>query len=228
MNNIITIDGPSGSGKSTVSRLLAQRLHYTYLDTGAMYRAVGLAALRKNIELVESEAIKNLFDTIKITLLPGNGDTKVLLNNEDVSLAIRSADMAMVASKISALPSVRKKLTNLQQELGRAGAIVAEGRDMGTVVFPGSRNKFFLSATPQERARRRTEQLKEQGQASQYDDILKQILKRDQDDSSRTLAPLKPADDAVIVDSSTMTIDEVVQFMLNSIKKQGERHGGSR
>jgi len=218
MNKIITIDGPSGSGKSTVSRLLAQRLRYTYLDTGAMYRAVGLAALRGNIELVESEAIKALLDTIKITLLPGEGDTKVLLNDEDVSLAIRSADMAMVASKISALPSVRKKLTNLQQEIGKAGAVVAEGRDMGTVVFPGSKNKFFLSATPQERARRRTEQLKEKGQTSQYDDILKQILKRDQDDSSRALAPLKPADDAVIVDSSTMTIDEVVQFMLNSIK----------
>jgi len=219
MNNIITIDGPSGSGKSTVSRLLARRLRYTYLDTGAMYRAVGLAASRKNIELVESKAIKDLLDAIRITLLPGKDDTKVLLNGEDVSLTIRSADMGMVASKISALPSVRKKLTSLQQEIGLAGRVVAEGRDMGTVVFPDSKNKFFLSATPQERARRRTEQLKEKGEAPAYDEILQQIIKRDQDDSSRTLAPLKPADDAVIVDSSTMTIDEVVQFMLNSIKR---------
>jgi cytidylate kinase len=218
MNNIITIDGPSGSGKSTISRLLAERLHYTYLDTGAMYRAVGLAAIRKNLELVESEALKGLLKTINITLLPGEGDTKVLLNDEDVSLAIRSADMAMVASKVSALPSVRQKLTALQQDVGKAGALVAEGRDMGTVVFPDSKNKFFLSATAQERARRRTEQLKEKGQTALYDDILQQILKRDLDDSSRALAPLMPAADAVIVDSSTMTIDEVVQFMLNSIK----------
>jgi cytidylate kinase len=219
MNDIITIDGPSGSGKSTISRLLAQRLNYTYLDTGAMYRAVGLAAHRNNVEMVESDDIMSLLDTIKITILPGEGDTTVLLNDEDVSLAIRSPDMAMAASKISALPSVRKKLTDLQQDIGKVGAVVAEGRDMGTVVFPGSKNKFFLGATAQERARRRTEQLKEKGQTAQYDDILKQILKRDHDDSSRALAPLKPADDAVIVDSSTMTIDEVVQFMINYIKR---------
>ncbi len=218
MIDIITIDGPSGSGKSTISRLLAQRLNYTYLDTGAMYRAVGLEAHQKGIEMVESEAIKGMLDTIQITLLPAEGDTRVLLNGEDVSVAIRSADMAMVASKISALPSVRKKLTDLQREQGQAGTIVAEGRDMGTVVFPGSKNKFFLSATAQERARRRTEQLKEKGQIVPYDDILKQIKQRDQDDSSRTLAPLVPADDAIIVDSSTMTIDEVVQFMLKSIQ----------
>ena len=218
MIDIITIDGPSGSGKSTISRLLAQRLNYTYLDTGAMYRAVGLEAHQKGIEMVESEAIKGMLDTIQITLLPAEGDTRVLLNGEDVSVAIRSADMAMVASKISALPSVRKKLTDLQREQGQAGTIVAEGRDMGTVVFPGSKNKFFLSATAQERARRRTEQLKEKGQIVPYDDILKQIKQRDQDDSSRTLAPLVPADDAIIVDSSTMTIDEVVQFMINCIK----------
>ena len=218
MIDIITIDGPSGSGKSTISRLLAQRLNYTYLDTGAMYRAVGLEAHQKGIEMVESEAIKGMLDTIQITLLPAEGDTRVLLNGEDVSVAIRSADMAMVASKISALPSVRKKLTDLQREQGQAGTIVAEGRDMGTVVFPGSKNKFFLSATAQERARRRTEQLKGKGQVVPYDDILKQIKQRDQDDSSRTLAPLVPADDAIIVDSSTMAIDEVVQFMLKSIQ----------
>nr|MBF0221297.1 (d)CMP kinase [Desulfobulbaceae bacterium] len=218
MNTIITIDGPSGSGKSTISRLLAQRLNYTYLDTGAMYRAVGFAAQRQGLEIVESEAIRNMLASVKLTLLPAEGDTRVLLNGEDVSSAIRSADMAMVASKISALPSVRKKLTDLQQDQGKSGAIVAEGRDMGTVVFPEAKNKFFLSASAQERARRRTEQLKEKGQPAPYDDILKQIQQRDQDDSSRTLAPLKAADDAIIIDSSTMTIDEVVQFMINSIK----------
>lgn len=220
MNTTITIDGPSGSGKSTISRLLAQRLNYTYLDTGAMYRAVGLAAQQQGIEIIESEAIRDLLATIKLTLLPGEGDTRVLLNDKDVSSAIRSADMAMVASKISALPSVRKKLTGLQQDQGKAGAVVAEGRDMGTVVFPNSKNKFFLSATAEERARRRTAQLIEKGQVAFYDDILKQIQQRDQDDSSRTLAPLRPADDAVIIDSSTMTIDEVVQFMINSIQRK--------
>lgn len=218
MNDIITIDGPSGSGKSTISRLLAERLQATYLDTGAMYRAVGLAAHRQGVEIVESKAISNLLNTLTLDLLPGDGDTKVIVNGEDVSLAIRSADMAMVASKISALPSVRKKLTALQQEIGSTGKIVAEGRDMGTVVFAAARHKFFLSASPEERARRRTEQLREKGEIAHYEEILQQTIKRDNDDSSRSLAPLKPADDAIIIDSSTMPIDAVVQCMLNSMK----------
>ena len=214
---VITIDGPSGSGKSTISRRLAARLHYTYLDTGAMYRAVGLLASRGGIALDDEEAMERLLENIDLELRPGNGDTRVLLEGEDVSSAIRTAEMGMVASSVSALAVVRKKLTELQRSLGLRGAVVAEGRDTGTVVFPEADLKFYLDASPEERARRRSAQLREQGQMVDEKEILIQIRKRDQDDSARSLAPLKAAADAVIIDSSIMTIEEVVNFMLDQL-----------
>lgn len=216
---IITIDGPSGSGKSTISRLLAQRLGVAFLDTGAMYRAVGLAAHRQGVDLTNKNAVRHLMENIELQLLPGALESQVIMNGEDVSAAIRTAEMGMMASKVSALGEVRQNLTSLQQALGAKQAIVAEGRDMGTVVFPTAKHKFFLSASAEERARRRTAQLQEKGLNANYDEILIQIKQRDHDDSVRTLAPLKPADDAVIIDSSSMTIDEVVQFMMDTITK---------
>lgn len=215
---IITIDGPSGSGKSTISRLVAQRLGATYLDTGAMYRAVGLQALRQAVDLADEAAVQRLMHGIDLSLSPGLADAQVIMNGEDVSTAIRTAEMGMMASKVSALAPVRQKLTALQQAMGAKQAVVAEGRDMGTVVFPEARHKFFLSATPEERARRRTEQLQEKGLAANPEEILAQIIQRDHDDSARALAPLKPAPDAVMIDSSAMTIDAVVQYMLDRIK----------
>ncbi len=217
---IITIDGPSGSGKSTISRRLAARLHYTYLDTGAMYRAVGLLVNRSGIDLDDEADIQKILEGMDLQLLPGDGDTRVILDREDVSSAIRTAEMGMVASRVSALPVVRKKLTELQRTLGLRGAVVAEGRDTGTVVFPEAELKFYLDASPEERARRRSAQLREQGHDVDEKEILAQIKKRDKDDSARSLAPLKAAENAVIIDSSVMTIEEVVNFMLDQLDKK--------
>jgi cytidylate kinase len=217
---IVTIDGPSGAGKSTICQLLAARLGYTYLDTGAMYRAVGLKIKRTAIAADDQAALDRLLTDINIALQAGEGGTRVILDDEDVSEAIRTPEMSMTASRISAIPAVRAKLTSLQREIGGRGRVVAEGRDMGTVVFPRAAWKFFLDATPEERARRRFLQLKEQGQVVDAAETLAQITMRDRDDSSRTLAPLKPAADAVIIDSSQMTIAEVVAFMAERVMGQ--------
>ncbi len=220
MDTVITIDGPSGGGKSTVSRMLASELNYTYLDTGAMYRAVGLQAQQKKVDLADDDQVAAMLAGLDLHLEPGDGDTRVLLAGDDVSNAIRTAEMGMVASAVSALPLVRSKLTELQQQIGAKGRVVAEGRDMGTVVFPEARYKFFLDASPEERARRRVEQLHEKGEQADYQDILAQIIKRDHDDSTRALAPLKPASDAVQIDSSKMTAQEVLNFILDQLAKK--------
>jgi len=223
--NIITIDGPSGAGKSTISKLLAARLHYTYLDTGAMYRVVGLQVERAGLDLEAEGAREDLVQLLAgldMTLAPGEEgkDTRAFLNGEDVSDAIRKPEMAMVASRVSARAEVRKKLTERQRTIGKNGAIVAEGRDMGTIVFPDAIHKFFLDASPEERAQRRQKQLAENGQKVEFQEILAQIQKRDRDDSGRSLAPLQPAEDAIIIESSEMSIDEVVSFMLAAINKK--------
>lgn len=223
--DIVTIDGPSGAGKSTISKLLAAELHYTYLDTGAMYRVVGLQVERSGFDLEAEngrEKLVQLLATLEMTMAPGEEgqETRVFLHGEDVSDAIRTPEMAMVASRVSAEPEVRKKLTEMQRAIGQNGAIVAEGRDMGTIVFPEARFKFFLDATPAERAKRRQQQLMEQGKRVEYGELLTQIQKRDRDDSSRALAPLKPAPDAVVIDSSEMSIDEVVSFMLKTVHEK--------
>jgi cytidylate kinase len=223
--NIITIDGPSGAGKSTISKLLAARLHYTYLDTGAMYRVVGLQVERAGLDLEAEGAREDLVQLLvglDMTLAPGEEgkDTRAFLNGEDVSDAIRTPEMAMVASRVSAQAEVRKKLTEMQRTIGKNGAIVAEGRDMGTIVFPDAMHKFFLDASPKERAQRRQKQLAENGQKVEFQEILAQIQKRDRADSGRSLAPLQPAENAVIIDSSGMSIDEVVSFMLAAVNKK--------
>jgi cytidylate kinase len=211
---IVTIDGPSGAGKSTISQALAARLGYAYLDTGAMYRAVALKIKRSAIDCNDPEVLASLLDSIELQLQPGNNETRVILNGEDVSALIRTPEMSMVASKVSAIPAVREKLTQLQRQIGNNREIVAEGRDMGTVVFPQAAWKFFLDATPEERARRRVLQLREKGQEVDEAETLRLIIERDEADSSRSLAPLKPAEDATIVDSSQMSIDEVVALMI--------------
>lgn len=235
---VITIDGPSGAGKSTISRRLAARLGYTYLDTGAMYRAVGLYLRGRGLEPEDAvapetapdvapeaamkTALEAALDELHLELVPavGDDDVGVKINGEDVSAAIRSPEMALVASRISAVPLVRRKLTELQRQVAaRAGGLVAEGRDMGTVVFPEARAKFYLDATPEERARRRSEQLRQRGQSCDDREILDQIRQRDQADSQRALAPLRPAEDAVIIDSSRLGLAEVVAAMLAEIKK---------
>jgi len=221
---VVTIDGPSGAGKSTISRELAARLHYTYLDTGAMYRAVGFKVREAGLKLDDEEgraALPGLMDKIEINLAPAaaaNEETRVFVNGSEVSAVIRTAEMGMVASRVSAEGVVREKLTEMQRRLGARGGVVAEGRDTGTVVFPQAEHKFYLDASPAERARRRQRQLKEKGQEVEYEELLAQITKRDHDDAARSLAPLKPAEDAVIVDTSAMTIEEVVSCLLAKIR----------
>ncbi|MDF1577961.1 MAG: (d)CMP kinase [Desulfurivibrionaceae bacterium] len=216
---IVTIDGPSGAGKSTISRLLAARLGYAYLDTGAMYRAVGFKIEQTGANCDDRQALGRLLDSMDLRFKAVGGETRVILDQEDVSEAIRTPAMSMMASRVSAIPVVREKLTFMQREIGGRGGVVAEGRDMGTVVFPEAAWKFFLDATPEERSRRRVLQLKEQGRPVDEKETLAQIIERDRADSSRALAPLQPAPDAVIIDSSQMTIDEVVAFMAARIAR---------
>lgn len=216
---IVTIDGPSGVGKSTVSRRVADSLGFTYLDTGAMYRAVGLFFYRQGILPDAEKEIAPFLATIDLSLYPvSGGDSGVLLNGEDVSHLIRTNEMSMVASKVSALPAVRLFLTGLQRKIGKSGNIVAEGRDMGTVVFPGAKYKFFLDADPQERCRRRVEQYRQKGQKIDEEAILASIIKRDKQDRERDLAPLKKAEDAILIDTTVLGIDAVSSAILQRVR----------
>jgi cytidylate kinase len=214
---VVTIDGPSGVGKSTVSRKLAAELGYTYLDTGAMYQGVALGCVKNGVDVEDEAAVAAVLDTLDIRLLPpqtADDDVRVLLNGEDVSREIRTPEAGMLASKVSALLPVRQKLTAMQQAMGRTGGLVAEGRDTGTVVFPDAAWKFFLDAPPEERARRRALQLREQGQEVDEQKLLAQIIERDRQDRERTIAPLVKAEDAVVIDSSNLSADEVAARML--------------
>jgi len=216
---IITIDGPSGSGKSTVSKVLAEMIGYTYLDTGAMYRAVGLKIQRAALPIGDARLLKDLLESTEIQVMAGEDEYgHVFLDGKEVTEEIRTPEIGMVASEVSAHPYVREKLTLMQRKIAKDGGVVAEGRDMGTVVFPDAEFKFYLDASPEVRARRRWAQLQEKGQEVELDDILAQIVKRDKDDSERELAPLKAADDAVIVDSSDMNAREVVAYIVDQMR----------
>ncbi len=228
LQNIVTIDGPSGVGKSTVSRKVAAAIGFTYLDTGAMYRAVGWYFLQQGIALEETEAIAEKLADVELQLFPAvdeESDVRVFLNGEDVTMAIRTAEMAMVASRVSALPVVRRILTEIQRGYGERGGIVAEGRDTGTVVFPKAAFKFFLDARPEERAKRRVLQLQARSVAADFNEILKMTLERDLNDSQRAIAPLKRAEDAVLIETTERTIPQVVSEILRVIdsKKNKER-----
>ncbi|RUM47915.1 MAG: (d)CMP kinase [Desulfocapsa sp.] len=217
---IVTIDGPSGVGKSTISKRVAASLSFTYLDTGAMYRSVGYKLQESNVDLEDGSAVQQCLDGISLRLLPAaskNSEVRVILDDEDISHAIRSSEMSMLASKVSAIPAVRKTLTRMQREIGGKGHIVAEGRDTGTVVFPAALWKFYLDAAPEERMRRRAAQLREVGKEVDEKELLEMIIKRDRNDQNRSIAPLCKAEDAISIDTSSLSIDEVVQEMLAKI-----------
>jgi len=217
---IITIDGPAGVGKSTISRKVAARYGYTYLDTGAMYRAVAWYLVKYGIDIDNIADVESVLDDITITLLPAKNegdDVGVLLNGENISAQIRTPDISMIASTVSALPAVREKLTAMQRQIGAQGCVVAEGRDTGTVVFPEASNKFYLDARPEARAGRRALQLRERGESVEEEKLLEMTIARDKQDSEREIAPLKKADDAVLVDTTDLTADQVFKAITGLI-----------
>ena len=217
---IITIDGPAGVGKSTISRKVAARYGYTYLDTGAMYRAVAWYLVQYGIDIDNIADVESVLDDITITLLPAKNegdDVGVLLNGENISAQIRTPEISMIASTVSALPAVREKLTAMQRQIGAQGRVVAEGRDTGTVVFPEASNKFYLDARPEARAGRRALQLRERGETVDEEKLLEMTIARDKQDSEREIAPLKKADDAVLVDTTDLTADQVFKAITELI-----------
>ena len=214
MGKVIAVDGPAGAGKSTVSKIVAAKLGYTYIDTGAMYRAVGLKFLRSSKNFDEN-ILAEIMRDIEITL---DKNAKVFLDGEDVTKEIRTPEVSKLASDVSKYGFVRQKLTELQREMARQGSVIMDGRDIGTQVLPNADVKIFLTASLSERARRRFEELKAKGQDVTLDAVESEIAFRDKQDSEREIAPLAKADDAVLIDSTNMTVDDVV----NSILKLAE------
>ncbi len=203
---VITIDGPSGSGKGTIASLLAERLGWHFLDSGALYRVLGLAAVRQGVGLDRAASLAELARALAVEFV----DDRVLLAGEDVSLVIRSEQAAAAASQVAALPTVREALLGWQRRFSRPPGLVADGRDMGTVVFPDAALKVFLTASAEERARRRYKQLKEKGLDVNFDNLLAEIEERDERDRSRAVAPLRAADGALEMDTTTLSIAEVL------------------
>jgi cytidylate kinase len=212
---VITVDGPSGSGKGTLSRLLAQRLGYRLLDSGAVYRLLALAALRQGVDLTDTQTLAELAVSLDIRFdVDTQGRQHVILENQEVSRDIRTESCGHAASMIAAIGEVRQALLQRQRAFCRSPGLVADGRDMGTVVFPKADRKIFLVAGLEERARRRYKQLKEQGIGASLDALLNELAKRDKRDEARPVAPLKPALDAAVIDSTGMSIDEVLEKAL--------------
>ena len=224
---MVAIDGPAGAGKSTVSKLLAQELNYLLLDTGALYRCVGLAATRAGVEAEPAkvaEVAQQLAANSSIAFRRNeDGSQSVWLDGEDVSVAIRTPENSQAASRVSAIPEVRAALMDLQRSVGDKGGVVVEGRDIGTVVFPQAPAKFFLTASVNIRSARRHKELLARGDTTSLEEVAADVKERDRRDSTRPVAPLKQADDAVLVDSTEQTIDEVVQLMAEAVRRiEGE------
>ncbi|SFQ96623.1 (d)CMP kinase [Desulfoscipio geothermicus] len=214
----IAIDGPAGAGKSTVARLVAERLGYIYIDTGAMYRAVTLQALMDKININDETALTRVAVDVDIALrVNEKGHTRVYLNSLDVSKEIRSPEVSRHVSLVSRVPGVRKRMTQLQREMAARCSVVMEGRDIGTHVLPDADMKFFLTASVEERARRRHAELQERGYTLSFAEIVEDIKQRDNIDASRAVAPLKPAPDAEIIDCSIMTVEQVVNLIVTRV-----------
>lgn len=216
----IAIDGPAGAGKSSVAKKVARELNAIYLDTGAMYRAVGLYMMRKGVDMKDAAQVILHMNEAQVDVRYEGGDQHVLLNGEDVSKAIRENEVSAAASAVSAVAEVRKMLVARQQEIARQQSVVMDGRDIGTHVLPDATLKVYLTAAAEERARRRMNELRRKGQTVDFDQLLREINQRDWDDSHREASPLRQAEDAVLVDSSRMTLAEVVQRILSLARER--------
>ena len=215
---VIAIDGPAGAGKSTVAKFLAKKLNIVYLDTGAMYRAIGLKVYNDGCGVDNHDRVKELLDTAEIEIKYVDGTQTVWLDGEDVSKEIRLNHISKMASDVSALPFVRVKLVEMQRKIASKQSTVLDGRDIGTVVFPNAEYKFFLTATVEERATRRYKELLEKGQTADYENIKAEIAQRDYNDSHRATSPLKKADDAIELDTTGMNIEQVCAKISEIVK----------
>ncbi|MEE0865391.1 MAG: (d)CMP kinase [Clostridia bacterium] len=219
MGFIVAIDGPAGAGKGTITKLVGEKKNLIYIDTGALYRCVTLYMIRNNIDLDEIEKIKELLNKINIELKKENNEDLVFLDGEDVSKLIREKEVNELVSQVSHIVEVRKNITNLSRKIAKGKNVIMEGRDIGTNVFPNADVKIYLDATPEERAKRRLKQNIEKGIDIPYEEILKNIIFRDNNDKTSSVAPLKQAEDAFYIDSSNMTIEEVVNRVIEIIER---------
>ncbi|MCG9575720.1 (d)CMP kinase [Vibrio tubiashii] len=217
---VVTVDGPSGAGKGTLCMLLANKLGFHLLDSGAIYRVLALAAIHHGVDLESEEALVPLATHLDVQFVAEGDLVKVILEGEDVSGELRKEETGMAASKVAALPRVREALLRRQRAFAEGQGLIADGRDMGTVVFPEAEAKIFLDASAEERAQRRLKQLQGKGLDVRFDDLLREIQERDDRDRNRPVAPLRPAEDALLLDSTTMSIDEVVEKALQYIESK--------
>lgn len=215
----IALDGPCGGGKSTVADILAQKLDILHLDTGAMYRACALCAIKRGVDCLDEEAVSGFINDIDIEIRYQNGRQITMLDGEDVSEKIRANEVSMMSSDISSLKCVREKMVEMQREVAKRNDCILDGRDIGTVVLPDATFKFYITATPTVRAERRYKELTEKGQKVDFEDLIEEINRRDYNDSHRKISPLKKAYDAILIDTSEMTVKEVVDKLLSYITK---------
>ena len=221
MSIAVALDGPAGAGKSSIAKRAAAALDFIYVDTGALYRTIGLAASRRGVEPVASPEVEELLSSINVDLtFNDKGDQVVLLDGEDVSGVIRTPEASMMASKISAIPAVRAYLLDLQRNMAKTHNVIMDGRDIGTVVLPDAQVKIFLTASPEARTQRRYKELVEKGMDVKYEDILQDVITRDYNDTHRETAPLKPAEGCVMVDTTELDFEQSVEKIISVIKER--------
>lgn len=218
-NFIITVDGPSGAGKGTLCHALAEKLGFDFLDSGAIYRITALAAVKSGTALDDEDSLTEIGRNLDVKFIPKDGEVNVILNGENVGDQIRTAEAGQNASKVAVFPKVREALLQRQRDFSLDRGLIADGRDMGTVVFPDAQVKLFLDASAEERTKRRVKQLQEKGFNANFDEILAEIKERDYRDRNRAVAPLVPAKDALLLDSTDLSIDEVIEQALNHISQ---------